>query len=73
MNTLGNVATIAGMEKAGFLDGPGKQAMFDSPEGIALNEQDGSVFVVDKGNNRIRKISANGTLMPHSVAYSNQQ
>jgi DNA-binding beta-propeller fold protein YncE len=57
----GHVTTLAGTGVAGFVDGPGNVARFSDPEGIAVNEIDGSVLVVDKGNNRVRKISADGT------------
>jgi len=58
----GHVTTVAGTGVAGYADGAGVGAQFADPEGIAVNENDGSVLVVDKGNNRIRKISADGTV-----------
>jgi sugar lactone lactonase YvrE len=52
------VTTIAGGEK-GFQDGTSLQAQFNEPYGIAV-AADGSLYVTDKGNSSIRKISADG-------------
>jgi hypothetical protein len=49
----------AGTGVAGCVDGP-VGAQFSDPEGIVSNESEGSVLVVDKGNNRVRKISSDG-------------
>ncbi|MFN0087218.1 MAG: SMP-30/gluconolactonase/LRE family protein [Blastocatellia bacterium] len=54
----GTVRTIAGGAQ-GFRDGPGVVAMFDTPCGLAV-EQDGSLLVADTGNHRIRRIAPNG-------------
>jgi NHL repeat/Beta-propeller repeat len=51
----GTVTTIAGGGGLSFADGPAKQAFFHYPSGIAV-AKDGTVYVVDNGNNRIRKI-----------------
>jgi hypothetical protein len=52
----GTVTTIAGGAGFGYVDGPAKQAQFKYPMGIAL-AKDGTIYVVDQGNFRIRKIS----------------
>ncbi|MCB9643756.1 MAG: SMP-30/gluconolactonase/LRE family protein [Myxococcales bacterium] len=57
----GEVSTIAGFGSAGFLDGPGNQALFDSPYGIVANSK-GELFVTDRDNHRIRKIDASGNV-----------
>jgi glucose/arabinose dehydrogenase/streptogramin lyase len=42
--------------------GQGKDARFNAPEGIAVDQQ-GNVYVVDTDNDRIQKFSANGTFI----------
>ena len=54
----GLVSTISGNGSAGFLDGPTGVAQFNTPSAIALAE-DGSIYVADSLNNRIRKIGSN--------------
>lgn len=52
----GIVRTLAGTPtKQGFADGPLSQAAFNEPNDLALG-QDGALYVVDKGNQRIRRI-----------------
>jgi len=53
--TSGVVSTLAGGEE-GFADGAGDTAQFDSPFGILL-APDGTLYVGDSGNFRIRKIT----------------
>lgn len=57
----GNVSTFAGSGAKGFIDGPASIAAFNSPAGIAV-DGDGNVYVADKGNHRIRMVSADGTV-----------
>ena len=56
----GTVKTFAGNGKASFADGPGPQAMFQYPRGIAIDKEEGTVYVADTNNQRIRKISYTG-------------
>ena len=52
----GRVFTVAGGRGEGFDDGPGRDARFHTPSGIAVAD-DGTVYVADTGNHRIRRIS----------------
>jgi len=51
----GTVTTIAGGVHSGFADGPGAQALFKGPQGIALTPA-GILYVADSGNHAVRKI-----------------
>ncbi|MCB9738944.1 MAG: hypothetical protein H6747_06730 [Deltaproteobacteria bacterium] len=57
----GTVETVAG-GNAGFQDGPGTSAMFSSPAAMALSPDGTSVYVVDLGNRRIRKVAPDGSV-----------
>ena len=57
----GNVSTLAGDGAAGFADGPAASARFNNPQGVAVDAS-GLVYVADTGNNRIRRINADGTV-----------
>jgi len=54
------VTTVAG-STSGYLDGTGTAAQFAAPSGIAAGT-DGTLYVSDKGNKRIRQISTDGTV-----------
>jgi len=56
----GSVSTLAGGE-AGYLDGAGRVARFDGPAGVAVG-RDGTVWVADTYNDRIRRIGRDGTV-----------
>jgi DNA-binding beta-propeller fold protein YncE len=56
----GVVSTLAGVAgQAGSADGPGAEARFKSPGGIAVDCA-GRVYVSDWGNHTLRRISATG-------------
>ena len=56
----GRVDTLAGIGE-GWRDGPGVQAQFHTPSGIALDAA-GNVYVADTGNHRIRRIGPDGVV-----------
>jgi sugar lactone lactonase YvrE len=45
----------------GFADGQGEDALFDTPSAICLDAS-GNLYVVDKGNNKIRRVTENGNV-----------
>jgi len=54
------VTTLAGAAgQAGFADGQGSSARFNSPRGIVA-APDGSIYVADSGNHTIRRITHDG-------------
>ena len=55
----GVVTTLAGTGSPGWRDGPGAQAQFDGPMGLAI-DQAGRVIVADAYNDRIRAITPDG-------------
>lgn len=58
----GVVTTLAGgRESSGSMDGPGTQARFNSPGGLAVDNA-GNVYVADFANHTIRRIGADGTV-----------
>lgn len=54
----GAVTTVAGGEE-GYADGPGGQARFNTPSGLAIDQR-GNLYVADTGNHAIRKITPDG-------------
>ncbi|WP_143106614.1 S-layer homology domain-containing protein [Cohnella sp. OV330] len=63
IDAAGIVTTIAGTDVAGFFGdgGPAAAAQLTSPTGIALDAA-GNLYIADSGNQRIRKIDANGVI-----------
>jgi hypothetical protein len=53
------VETIAGAVEPGLADGPGRDARFDSPAGIAIDAGD-TLYVADSRNHQIRVVKPNG-------------
>jgi sugar lactone lactonase YvrE len=63
----GQVSTVAGGSSPGYADGDRSVALFDTPCGVAVMA-DGSVIVADTGNDRLRKITADGSVTTLSSA-----
>ncbi len=59
----GRISTFAGVGTSGFAgdNGPAAQARFAQPMGIAFGP-DGSLYVADRDNHRLRKIDSYGTI-----------
>jgi len=55
--SAGVVTTVAGFPGSGYIDGIGSAARFNQPAGIAVDSP-GNLYVVDNGNNEVRKIVA---------------
>ncbi|MCO4761732.1 MAG: hypothetical protein KC502_09525, partial [Myxococcales bacterium] len=61
ISKTGMVTTLAGGSSGSFKDGVGAAARFNYPAGLAVSAN-GTVYVADTNNHRIRRITANGTV-----------
>ena len=57
----GMVTTVAGGNGEGARDGPGEHAQFAGPRDVAIHA-DGSIYVADSRNGRIRRIGTDGVV-----------
>jgi uncharacterized protein (TIGR03437 family) len=59
----GTINTVAGSGSLGFAGdgGPATSARLSAPDGLALDKT-GNLFIVDNGNNRIRKVDKSGVI-----------
>jgi hypothetical protein len=63
----GIVSTLAGDGMAGFVDGPGPSARFDTPCGVAIDSA-GTIVVADTGNDAVRAIDVTGAVSTLQVS-----
>jgi hypothetical protein len=63
VDVTGTITTLAGNGSASYSGdgGPATNASLNRPYGVAVDSS-GNVFIVDEGNNRIRKVDVNGTI-----------
>jgi sugar lactone lactonase YvrE len=63
VSTNGLISTVAGVGSLGYSGdgGPATQAQLVGPSGIAVDVA-GNLFISDSSNNRVRKVSSNGTI-----------
>lgn len=61
ISPAGGVSTFAGNGNATFADGTGTSAMFNRPNGMAIDAA-GNLFVADQMNHRVRKVTPAGVV-----------
>jgi sugar lactone lactonase YvrE len=59
ITTTGSVTTVAGSASSGFADGTVQNAKFNGPHDVKVGN-DGTIYVVDHSNAKIRKIAMDG-------------
>lgn len=57
----GPQVTVAGDVTRGFREGKAQEALFDRPQGLAVDSS-GTIYVADHGNRRVRVIRPDGTV-----------
>lgn len=68
----GQVSTVAGAAQPGHADGHRVTSLFDTPGGIIVTD-DGTVIVADTGNDRLRKITPQGSVSTLPVSINGEE
>ena len=63
VDASGTITTLAGTGERGYSGdgGPADEARLNSPRGVAVDGA-GNLYIADRGNNRIRRVDASGTI-----------
>lgn len=61
VTTVAGVPPVRGTASTGAVDGPARQARFNSPHGLAVDAV-GTIYVADTDNHLIRRITADGVV-----------
>jgi len=66
LGTDSTPSLLAGKTETGFQDGPANQATFNKPKDVVSYR--GNIYVLDRGNNAIRKVDAQGNVTTFASA-----